>query len=39
MRKPEVTVPDTAPPDELVMTDDVVGDGDEATAIWKDLQR
>jgi peptidylprolyl isomerase len=31
MRKPEVTVPDTAPPTELVATDDVVGEGDEAT--------
>jgi peptidylprolyl isomerase len=32
MRKPEVTVPDTAPPTELVVSDDVVGEGDEATA-------
>ena len=32
MRKPDVTVPDTAPPSELVITDDVVGDGDEAAA-------
>jgi peptidylprolyl isomerase len=31
MLKPEVTVPDTAPPTELVATDDVVGEGDEAT--------
>lgn len=31
MRKPEVTVPDTAPPAELVVTDDVEGTGDEAT--------
>jgi peptidylprolyl isomerase len=30
MRKPDVTVPDTAPPAELVMIDDVVGDGAEA---------
>jgi len=32
MRKPVVTVPDTAPPSELVMEDDVVGEGDEAAA-------
>jgi peptidylprolyl isomerase len=32
MPKPTVTVPDTAPPTELVMTDDVVGDGAEAAA-------
>lgn len=32
MRKPEVTVPDTAPPTELVVIDDVVGDGPEASA-------
>jgi peptidylprolyl isomerase len=32
MRKPDVTVPDAAPPDELVMTDEVEGTGDEATA-------
>lgn len=32
MRKPEVTVPDTAPPTDLVASDEVVGDGDEATA-------
>jgi peptidylprolyl isomerase len=31
MRKPEVTVPDTPPPSELVATDDTVGEGDEAT--------
>ena len=31
MRKPDVTVPDTAPPAELVMVDDIVGDGAEAT--------
>ena len=31
MRKPDVNVPDTAPPTELVMIDDVVGEGDEAT--------
>ena len=31
MRKPDVTVPDTDPPSELVMTDDVVGEGAEAT--------
>ncbi len=30
MRKPEVTVPDTAPPTELVIIDDIVGEGDEA---------
>ena len=30
MRKPDVTVPDTAPPGELVITDDIVGEGDEA---------
>ena len=32
MRKPDVTVPDTEPPAELVVHDDVVGDGAEATA-------
>jgi peptidylprolyl isomerase len=32
MRKPEITVPDSDPPTELVITDDVVGDGDEAAA-------
>ena len=32
MRKPDVTVPDTAPPTELVMSDDVEGDGVEATS-------
>jgi len=32
MRKPDVTVPDTAPPSELVITDDIVGEGDEAAA-------
>lgn len=32
MRKPEITVPDTPPPAELVVADDVVGDGAEATA-------
>lgn len=31
MRKPDVTVPDTEPPAELVIVDDVVGDGAEAT--------
>jgi peptidylprolyl isomerase len=31
MRKPDVTVPDTAPPTELVVADDVEGDGAEAT--------
>jgi peptidylprolyl isomerase len=31
MRKPDVTVPDTDPPSELVMTDEVVGEGAEAT--------
>jgi peptidylprolyl isomerase len=31
MRKPDVTVPDTDPPADLVVTDDVVGDGAEAT--------
>ena len=31
MRKPDVTVPDTPPPSELVTTDDTVGAGDEAT--------
>jgi peptidylprolyl isomerase len=30
MRKPDVTVPDTPPPSELVTTDDTVGAGDEA---------
>ncbi len=32
MRKPDVTVPDDAPPTELVIHDDVVGEGPEATA-------
>lgn len=32
MRKPDVTVPETDPPAELVMTDDIVGEGDEAAA-------
>ena len=32
MRKPDVTVPDSAPPSELVITDDVEGTGDEATS-------
>jgi peptidylprolyl isomerase len=32
MTKPEVTIPDTAPPTELVIEDLVVGDGPEATA-------
>jgi peptidylprolyl isomerase len=32
MRKPEITVPDTDPPAEMVIIDDVVGDGAEATA-------
>lgn len=32
MPKPEVTVPETPAPSELVIIDDVVGDGDEASA-------
>jgi len=32
MRKPEVTIPDEQPPSELVMHDESVGDGPEATA-------
>src|SRR5690606_1346868 len=32
MTKPEVTIPDTAPPTELVIEDLVEGDGAEATA-------
>ena len=32
MRKPEVSVPDHEPPQELVIIDDVVGEGEEATA-------
>jgi peptidylprolyl isomerase len=32
MRKPEVTIPEENPPAELVMVDEIVGDGDEATA-------
>ena len=32
MRKPDVTVPETAPPTELVITDDVEGTGDEAAS-------
>ena len=31
MRKPDVSVPDADPPTELVIIDDVVGDGAEAT--------
>jgi peptidylprolyl isomerase len=31
MRKPEVNVPDTDPPSELVATEEVVGEGAEAT--------
>lgn len=30
MRKPDVHVPETAPPDDLVVSDDIVGDGAEA---------
>jgi len=32
MTKPAVIVPDTAPPSDLVIVDDQVGDGDEAAA-------
>jgi peptidylprolyl isomerase len=32
MRKPDVIVPDSTPPGELVITDDIVGEGDEATS-------
>lgn len=32
MRKPEVTIPEQTPPTELVIDDETVGDGDEATA-------
>lgn len=32
MAKPDVTIPDSEPPAELVIDDIVVGDGDEATA-------
>jgi peptidylprolyl isomerase len=32
MRKPDVTVPDTDKPTDLVMIDDIVGDGPEAVA-------
>jgi peptidylprolyl isomerase len=32
MAKPDVTIPDSAPPTDLVLDDIVVGDGDEATA-------
>jgi peptidylprolyl isomerase len=32
MRKPDVTVPETAPPTGLVIIDDVIGEGDEATS-------
>jgi peptidylprolyl isomerase len=32
MRKPDVTVPDETPPAELVMIDEVVGEGAEASA-------
>lgn len=31
MRKPDVTVPDTDKPTQLVAIDDIVGEGDEAT--------
>ena len=31
MRKPDVNVPDTPPPTELAITDDTIGEGDEAT--------
>ncbi len=31
MRKPDVTVPETDAPEELVIVDDIEGDGDEAT--------
>lgn len=31
MRKPDVTVPDTDKPSQLVAIDDIVGEGDEAT--------
>ena len=32
MKKPDVTVPDTEPPAELVIIDEVVGDGAEASS-------
>lgn len=32
MPKPDVTVPDAAPPADLVVTDEIVGDGAEAVA-------
>ena len=32
MQKPDVAVPATDPPDELVVIDDVVGEGDEASS-------
>lgn len=32
MAKPDVSIPDTGPPADLVIDDIVVGDGDEATA-------
>ena len=32
MRKPEVTIPEQTPPTELVIDDETIGDGDEATA-------
>jgi peptidylprolyl isomerase len=32
MRKPEVTIPEGTPPAELVIDDETIGDGDEATA-------
>jgi peptidylprolyl isomerase len=32
MRKPDVSIPEEAPPTELVIEDEAVGDGDEAAA-------
>ena len=32
MRKPDVTIPDGAPPAELLIEDETIGDGDEAVA-------
>ena len=32
MRKPEVTIPEESPPAELVIDDETIGEGDEATS-------
>ena len=32
MRKPDVTIPDTTPPSDLLIEDETIGEGDEAAA-------